>query len=184
MTNDIDLIDNEGIHWTRTERYAALRQQLAECQKENERLKTVPMKYRRMAFNAQLQDENLKLEKQLAECQAALALKDEVLSAKPAAWLHDIRQDSDVITDRVKHVWGGVAIGKEANYGIPLIVKNEKALAIKPDNSALREWGARVLEEIVRVQVETYGGTALLPHEISEAARDLRSGEWTPEILK
>lgn len=34
---------------------------------EIERLKTVPMRYRRMAFNAQLQDENAQLSQQLAE---------------------------------------------------------------------------------------------------------------------
>ncbi len=39
---------------------------------------------------------------------------------KPVAWLHCIRRDSDVITDAVKHVWGGVATGKEAQYTIPL----------------------------------------------------------------
>ena len=35
-----------------------LKRQLAEHKAENERLNTVPMKYRRMAFNAQLQKEN------------------------------------------------------------------------------------------------------------------------------
>lgn len=35
-----------------------LRKELAEYKAENERLNTVPMKYRRMAFNAQLQKEN------------------------------------------------------------------------------------------------------------------------------
>jgi len=34
---------------------------------EIERLKTVPMKYRRMAFNAQLQNENAQLSQQLAD---------------------------------------------------------------------------------------------------------------------
>lgn len=37
---------------------------------EIERLKKIPMKYRRMAFNAQLQDENNELRKQLAASQA------------------------------------------------------------------------------------------------------------------
>lgn len=45
-------------------------QQLAEKDAEIERLKTVPIKYRRMAFNAQLQAENNALEKQLAVSQA------------------------------------------------------------------------------------------------------------------
>ena len=45
----------------------SLRQQLAAKDVEIERLKTVPMKYRRMAFNAQLQDENESLRQQLTE---------------------------------------------------------------------------------------------------------------------
>lgn len=44
--------------------------QLEAARAEIERLKTVPMKYRRMAFNAHLQDENAKLSKQLADEQA------------------------------------------------------------------------------------------------------------------
>lgn len=39
---------------------------IAELEEENARLRTVPMKYRRMAFNAQLQDENNELRAQLA----------------------------------------------------------------------------------------------------------------------
>lgn len=50
-----------------------LKQQLATKDAEIERLKTVPMKYRRMAFNAQLQDENAQLCQQLAQSQADLA---------------------------------------------------------------------------------------------------------------
>lgn len=48
----------------------SMRQQLAAKDVEIERLKTVPMKYRRMAFNAQLQDENESLRQQLAAKQA------------------------------------------------------------------------------------------------------------------
>ncbi len=36
------------------------------------------------------------------------------------AWLHHERQESDVVTDAVKHVWGKVAIGSLALYDIPL----------------------------------------------------------------
>ena len=43
-----------------------LQAKIAELEAEVERLKTVPMKYRRMAFNAQLQDENSELRAQLA----------------------------------------------------------------------------------------------------------------------
>ena len=45
----------------------SLREQLAKKDAEIARLKTVPMKYRRMAFNAQLQDENEELRQQLAD---------------------------------------------------------------------------------------------------------------------
>ena len=55
----------------------------------------------------------------------ALAIQpdDSALKAwlgEPVAWLHDHRQDSDVITDAVKNVWNGVVVGKMAQYSIPL----------------------------------------------------------------
>jgi len=46
--------------------------QLAALTKENERLKTVPMKYRRMAFNAQLQEENKALWERVETLEKAL----------------------------------------------------------------------------------------------------------------
>ena len=47
------------------------------------RLKTVPMKYRRMEFNANLQDENVKLSKQLAAEQAKnVELRDFIARAQ------------------------------------------------------------------------------------------------------
>ena len=54
------------------ERFAAALIQAGAASRDAEvaRLKTVPMKYRRMAFNAQLQDENAKLNQQLAAEQA------------------------------------------------------------------------------------------------------------------
>jgi len=39
---------------------------------------------------------------------------------EPVAWLHENRQDSDVITHAVKNVWNGVVVGKMAQYSIPL----------------------------------------------------------------
>lgn len=48
----------------------SLRKKLDAKDVEIERLKTVPMRYRRMAFNAQLQDENDSLSKLLAAKQA------------------------------------------------------------------------------------------------------------------
>lgn len=45
----------------------SLRQQLAAMTKERDKAKAMPMRYRRMEFNAQLQDENESLRQQLAE---------------------------------------------------------------------------------------------------------------------
>ena len=52
---------------------AAILKATGPLEKEIERLKTVPMKYRRMAFNAQLQDENKELCTQLAAAARAIA---------------------------------------------------------------------------------------------------------------
>ena len=50
-----------------------LQTKVAELEAENARLRTVPMKYRRMAFNAQLQDENKELCTHLAAAAKAIA---------------------------------------------------------------------------------------------------------------
>lgn len=72
---EIEHLDRTKAEWKNTAKLLGekLEVQLAATQKKDaeiERLKTVPMKYRRMAFNAQLQDENRELEKQLAASQA------------------------------------------------------------------------------------------------------------------
>lgn len=51
------------------EAFAELRSEIDELTAEVERLKTVPMKYRRMRFNAELQDENHELHQQLASAE-------------------------------------------------------------------------------------------------------------------
>lgn len=51
----------------------------------------------------------------------------------------------------------------------------DEALAIKPDNTALREWGAQLLEVY---------GVEINDDILKSHADMLRSGEWTPEILK
>ena len=56
---------------------AAILKATKQLEKEIERLKTVPMKYRRMAFNAQLQDENNELRAQLAASQEETGLLTE-----------------------------------------------------------------------------------------------------------
>ena len=47
--------------------------------------------------------------------------------ALPVAWLHSQRFESDVITDKVKHLWGRVkqALGREAQYTIPLYARRK-----------------------------------------------------------
>jgi len=44
--------------------------------------------------------------------------------SKPVAWLHCERPEADVVTDAVKNVWGGVAVGKLAQYSIPLYLES------------------------------------------------------------
>ena len=67
------LRDHQVAYETETE------QQLASRDAEIERLKTVPMRYRRMAFNAQLQDENAQLSQQLADSQKQVTLLREAM---------------------------------------------------------------------------------------------------------
>ena len=65
------------------EEIKSLRQKLTSRDAEIERLKTVPMRYRRMAFNAQLQDENAQLSQQLADSQKQVTLLREAMQG---AW--------------------------------------------------------------------------------------------------
>lgn len=43
-----------------------------------------------------------------------------ITKPKVVAWLHSVRQESDVITDKVRHVWG-TPLGSMAQYTVPLI---------------------------------------------------------------
>lgn len=77
-----------------------------EMRAEIERLKTVPMKYRRMTFNAQLQDENAQLCQQLAERDAELkrinhALNDDRvdLTITAAEAIKELRQQITLLRD-------------------------------------------------------------------------------------
>lgn len=81
-----------------------LRQQLAAMTAERDKAKAMPMRYRRMEFNAQLQDENESLRQQLAAALAACKQKDDALGY------------------RIDH---------------PKVIA---ALAIQPDDSALKQW--------------------------------------------
>lgn len=70
-----------------TQTIEQLQAKVAELEKENARLKTVPMKYRRMQFNAQLQDENAELRAQLAAAQEENGrLENQVLARDAELW--------------------------------------------------------------------------------------------------
>ena len=45
---------------------------------------------------------------------------EKIKAQGPVAWLHCERQDADVVTDAVKHVWGEAVVGSLALYDIPL----------------------------------------------------------------
>lgn len=64
--------------------------------------------------------------------------------SKPVAWLHCDRPDADVVTDKVKHVWGEVAVGRLAQYSIPLYLKppeqQEKDAAYRLMTSTATSW--------------------------------------------
>ena len=45
---------------------------------------------------------------------------EKIKAQGPEAWLHCERQDADVVTDAVKHVWGEAVVGSLALYDIPL----------------------------------------------------------------
>ena len=82
-----------------------LRQQLTSRDAEIERLKTVPMRYRRMAFNAQLQNENTQLCQQLAEAYEAgkREASEDIEQAAFEKWLYDKCPSGDV--DSVQRQW-------------------------------------------------------------------------------
>ena len=79
-----------------------LRAELAKKSAEIERLKTVPMMYRRMAFNAQLQDENNELRQQVAEKDEVIAEAGEMLAMRDrqlAALKTELREICATIDD-------------------------------------------------------------------------------------
>lgn len=63
-----------------------LREQVEKLTKERDALKTVPMKYRRMQFNAELQEEVTQLQKQLTVLAEQNAKMREALIAISIAW--------------------------------------------------------------------------------------------------
>ena len=52
--------------------------------------------------------------------ESAVIEKIKAQAQGPEAWLHRDRPESDVVTTKVKHVWGKAAVGSLALYDIPL----------------------------------------------------------------
>ena len=73
---------------------AAILKATGPLEEEMERLKTVPMKYRRMAFNAQLQDENNELRAQLAKAEQRVSEAWQPIETAPkdGTWFFGWRQ--------------------------------------------------------------------------------------------
>ena len=58
------------------------------------------------------------------------------------------------------------------------MLKLVKALTIQPDDSALREWGARLLEKVAKEDFDDCGEYS--GEDIRLIANRLRNGEWKP----
>ena len=48
------------------------------------------------------------------------AVIEKITAQGAVAWLHRDRPESDVVTTKVKHVWGEAVVGSLALYDIPL----------------------------------------------------------------
>ena len=96
---------------------------------------------------------------QLVEAHAALALKDEAIDK----YGHNRFCERGIV----------LSMFKKTERACTCYMR--EAISIKPDNATLREWGARLLEE---------SGKRMGSRVPSDYADELRSGEWTPEVLK
>ena len=74
---------------------------------------------------------------------------------KPAAWLHKDRPDSDVITDKVKHVHhsAGSVVGRMAAYSIPLYT-GEQLSTLQADIDRFIERDVEYCQTIVEQDAE------------------------------
>ncbi len=90
---------------------------------------------------------------------------------EPVAWLHSQRFESDVITDKVKHVWGGVAVGREAQYTIPLYRAPQPSAEVE-EHAAMYRW--------IRENPQWVGfDSDYRPDEVDAAVMDaMQKGEW------
>lgn len=88
-------------HWTGLGKFYAIAHEAGVASRDAEvaRLKTVPMRYRRMAFNAQLQDEVARLEQENDQLRAKINVLREALSSAESAL--DESRDYPVTYDEV-----------------------------------------------------------------------------------
>lgn len=129
-------------------RIEQLTARVRELEEENARLRTVPMKYRRMAFNAQLQDENNELRAQLVAAQEECEFQRNAHKQAEELMLEQSNQlaaeqlNNKLLRDALE------AVIKVHGYesGIPV-----EALAQPSDTSAL---DAYVAEKVKDVQLQ------------------------------
>ena len=117
----------------------SLRDQLAAMTKERDKAKAMPMKYRRMEFNAQLQNENESLRQQIAASEGLRADMQKQLAAALAAC-----KLKDEALDKITQ-WDSHSIAFAVDYGSSGVQDRyrqvaREALAIHPDDSALKAW--------------------------------------------
>lgn len=82
-----------------------LRAELAKKDAKIERLKTVPMMYRRMAFNAQLQDENNELRQQVTEKDEVIAEAGEMLAMRDRQLAALKEENESLKLDAARYQW-------------------------------------------------------------------------------
>ena len=132
---------------------AELREQVDKLTKERDTLKTVPMKYRRMKFNAELQEDVRQLEQQLA----ALAEQNE----KQRAFL--------------EFAWKGIPMNEYA-FKILEHVMNLPNLA-DPALNRIRAVGMRMAAQFIEDKYDFLSEEITVVDEILAKADELSKGE-------
>lgn len=130
----------------------SLRQQLASCDAEIERLKTVPMRYRRMAFNAQLQNENTQLCQQLAAALAAIKVLRDIAEQSRGSVKFDLNRYEQLLTIKQK-----VGVEKSAQYIAMEIEANRLSKTIDGIDEALADTAD--LKDVILCHSEPAGYT-------------------------
>jgi len=135
--------------------------------------KAMPMKYRRMEFNAQLQEE-------LKVAQAELVAAREELA--------ELAAGKDLVNKWFQETFEQLAQAQAENEKLRGVITNaivmvghpdnidylENALATPPDDSALREYSAKLVERVFAYWFSAEEGTG----SASEIIDQIRKGEW------